>query len=400
MTRLIGGRARREQAGRGLYRTGSRSCHHLLQQKGRGLRRTGDDQHDQRGGSYQKPYDEPHGVYPGEKHLPLVYGNTLRRGNFLGAGTRVNERLAMGHDGINYSDRVAKRHDIDYSLAQTARDVREADKRMVKNLSRDVPGSSRINRMIAKAGIQAKMAGEDLGLISDQLFIDLPQKPTADQKKLLLAEQKKLEQQGIGKINRLKLRAVASKIMEVKKPAVKKPKVQKGKGKKRYSAPEAFRELIYHFHRALNMALPRSHTNDIADRLSAEIREEPKMASLLLSHYFAKIIGEEPTKKHHDLVKHGMADFFHHIMDQDKLYDIKKTYGIEDVELGTDQKGSGIKSFFHSVKKHISSAGKTIGKGLKAAGKYVAKNKDAILSTTKSIVDIAAKVAPLVAMAL
>lgn len=41
---------------------------------------------------------------------------------YLGPGTKLEQRLKRGDPGINRLDRIAKQHDIDYSKAKNLRD--------------------------------------------------------------------------------------------------------------------------------------------------------------------------------------------------------------------------------------------------------------------------------------
>lgn len=148
--------------------------------------------------------------FPGEKHAILKLPNG-RPGiaNYMGPGTNVIERLKRGDKGRTPADTVAKRHDIDYTLAsgkstkeEQLKAVRQADNRMVNSL-KDISsgkhgGDSRLNIQTGLRLIQAKKLGEDLGVLSRSKFAGpLETIPQADQV-LLLNNQQELEQEGFG----------------------------------------------------------------------------------------------------------------------------------------------------------------------------------------------------------
>ena len=136
--------------------------------------------------------------FPGEKHAILKLPNG-RPGiaNYMGPGTNVIERLKRGDKGRTPADTVAKRHDIDYTLAsgkstkeEQLKAVRQADNRMVNSL-KDISsgkhgGDSRLNIQTGLRLIQAKKLGEDLGVLSRSKFAGpLETIPQADQVLLL-----------------------------------------------------------------------------------------------------------------------------------------------------------------------------------------------------------------------
>ena len=148
--------------------------------------------------------------FPGEKHAILKLPNG-RPGiaNYMGPGTNVIERLKRGDKGRTPADTVAKRHDIDYTLAsgkstkeEQLKAIRNADNRMVNSLkqisSGKHGGDSQLNIQTGLRLIQAKKIGEDLGVLSRSKFAgDLQTIPQADQV-LLLNNQQELEQEGYG----------------------------------------------------------------------------------------------------------------------------------------------------------------------------------------------------------
>lgn len=104
--------------------------------------------------------------FRGEKHAPLRTTKGFKRGNYLGPGTVLESRLRRGDQPINFSDRIAKAHDIRYGLAKNVSDVRKADRKMISTLSRgqDEALDYPINLLIGKKGIQAKVGLENLGV--------------------------------------------------------------------------------------------------------------------------------------------------------------------------------------------------------------------------------------------
>ena len=54
------------------------------------------------------------------------------RANYLGPGTRLQQRLKRGDRGINRLDELAKIHDIDYSKAKSLKDKWKADDKMIR----------------------------------------------------------------------------------------------------------------------------------------------------------------------------------------------------------------------------------------------------------------------------
>ena len=73
---------------------------------------------------------------PGEMHglLQLPSGK-FAFANYMGPGTQLMTRLQRGDQGLTPVDRLAKKHDIDYTLATTPEDVIKADVAMIKGLS-------------------------------------------------------------------------------------------------------------------------------------------------------------------------------------------------------------------------------------------------------------------------
>ena len=74
---------------------------------------------------------------------------------YMGPGTHLKKRLARGDPGINRLDRIAKRHDIDYSKAKNLKDKWKADEKMIKAIDK-LPGRKTMTEKIVKKIMQAK----------------------------------------------------------------------------------------------------------------------------------------------------------------------------------------------------------------------------------------------------
>lgn len=138
-------------------------------------------------------------MYPGERHALLKLANgKYGRASFMGPGTQLVSRLKRGDPPRTLSDKVAKRHDIDYALSTDVAGIRAADKRMVKSIQRikKAGTDSRFNTLQGEKLIQMKMKLEDLG-VDPLRFAKFGGVSEAD-KPLVLAEKKKLEQEGYG----------------------------------------------------------------------------------------------------------------------------------------------------------------------------------------------------------
>ena len=154
--------------------------------------------------------------YPGERHAILQLPNGLPGvANFVGPNTQVLKRLKRNDPGRTPTDMTAKRHDIDFTLAQTAPDkktqlglTRAADERMISSLKKiqsGVHGGDRIlNIQPALKGIQAKIGLEDAGLMDKSKFAGDLKTFSSSDKRLLEANRDMLEQQGYGSVEYLK----------------------------------------------------------------------------------------------------------------------------------------------------------------------------------------------------
>jgi hypothetical protein len=146
--------------------------------------------------------------YPGEHHAVMKLPNgRFGRANYMGRGTKVIKRLKLNDPGRTPSDMVAKRHDIDYSLAKDVGDVRKADKRMLASLKRIQSKGldSRFNIEQGSKLIGAKVMLENMG-VDPRKFTSFGD-PGVN-KGLLEAERGKLDLEGYGK----KKKRVAKKL--------------------------------------------------------------------------------------------------------------------------------------------------------------------------------------------
>ena len=73
----------------------------------------------------------------------------------MGPGTKLKKRLARGDPGKNRLDRIAKQHDIDYSLARNLLDKWKADDKMIKAIN-NLPGRKTMTERAIRKIMQAK----------------------------------------------------------------------------------------------------------------------------------------------------------------------------------------------------------------------------------------------------
>lgn len=101
--------------------------------------------------------------YPGERHVPLILpGGKVAIANYAGPGTHLLERIKAGDPPLTEVDRISQAHDIRYSLARSAADVRAADLKMLDELSR--ARDNKLNIAAARTGIAAKVRLEKFGV--------------------------------------------------------------------------------------------------------------------------------------------------------------------------------------------------------------------------------------------
>ena len=79
----------------------------------------------------------------------------MPKANYLGPGTRLQQRLKRGDRGVNRLDELAKIHDIDYSKAKSLKDKWKADDKMIRAI-KNLPGKKTKQERIVKAIMQTK----------------------------------------------------------------------------------------------------------------------------------------------------------------------------------------------------------------------------------------------------
>lgn len=116
--------------------------------------------------------DKKNNLFPGEKHVPLYTDKGFKIGQFMGPETQIVKRLRRGDKGLTDSDRTALVHDIEYTLANSPEDVRNADMRMLKTLDKIQERGSdyRINIEAGRRGIQGKLLFEKLSFLEKGSF--------------------------------------------------------------------------------------------------------------------------------------------------------------------------------------------------------------------------------------
>lgn len=130
----------------------------------------------------------------GENHGVLqVAPNKFVRANYMGPGTQVVKRLARGDKGRTPVDKVAKQHDIDYTLAKTPEDVTAADRKMIKrvkyiqNRKLDYPINTKQANLIKMKRKAEKVLGHNR-----LRFADLKGPETEGARRVLLMNKKPL----------------------------------------------------------------------------------------------------------------------------------------------------------------------------------------------------------------
>jgi hypothetical protein len=145
--------------------------------------------------------DSSNTLFPGEMHLPLYTSEGFKMGQFIGPKTNLITRLKRGDKGVSDVDRTAKRHDIEFTLAENIEQVRSADLKMLENLRKiRARGSDySINISAAESGIENKLKGEMIGLLQQGSFSSKKGASLSiTDRKLLLDNLKQLEQEGFG----------------------------------------------------------------------------------------------------------------------------------------------------------------------------------------------------------
>jgi len=202
---------------RGIYNKGKSAASYLYENRG-AIKNMGEKAADFYGSDFGKSLqnilpssdETARDGFAGERHAILQLPNgKYGVANYMGPGTQVIKRLKRGDPPRTLSDKTAMRHDIDYALAAGLKNkeaqnkaIREADKRMVKNLDRiaKMKGDAQKNIFQGRRLIQGKMAAEDVGLMEKGSFGgDLA--PISDEDKIILMSNRaRLGQEGYGNL--------------------------------------------------------------------------------------------------------------------------------------------------------------------------------------------------------
>ena len=75
---------------------------------------------------------------------------------YMGPGTHLKKRLARGDPGINWLDRIAKAHVIDYDKAKNLKDKWEADHKMIAKIDK-LPGCKILTERIVRRIMKTKL---------------------------------------------------------------------------------------------------------------------------------------------------------------------------------------------------------------------------------------------------
>ena len=138
----------------------------------------------------------------GERH-PIMWlqDGTKRPGEYLGPGSHVMDKMREGVKPISDIDAISARHDLAYSLARNAEDVRAADNHMldrIANVEKN-KSDSRWNINLAKRGIQAKVALENAGLATTENFTSYGGMDDPEERAFAQEKMDALTQQGFGR---------------------------------------------------------------------------------------------------------------------------------------------------------------------------------------------------------
>ena len=136
----------------------------------------------------------------GERHSLMWTENGFEPASFMGPGTDIIGKIKDGIKPLNESDKVSMAHDLRYSLSSNAEGVRKADLKMVKKLNELYKNKSdyKVNILMGKLPIQAKMKLEDLGIVGRQTFASYGGLKD-DEISIAKAKLKELKQEGYGK---------------------------------------------------------------------------------------------------------------------------------------------------------------------------------------------------------
>jgi hypothetical protein len=107
-------------------------------------------------------------IEPDEKHGVLILPNgKIGRANYMGPGTNLIKRLKRGDKPRTEMDELSRAHDIRYDLAQSQKDIEDADEIFIKGAKkiRKNKLDNKINTYVGQIPIQAKLYAERKGLV-------------------------------------------------------------------------------------------------------------------------------------------------------------------------------------------------------------------------------------------
>ena len=137
-----------------------------------------------------------------EIHAPQYTPQGFRFGKFIGPGTDLFSGIKTKAVPVSLTDKTAKLHDINYTLAQNIGDVRAADLRMIKKLEQIQRDKSdyKFNTYMGSLPIKTKMKLEDWGIIRKGAFSSMKgAQLKLEDRQLLEKERDALHQEGFGK---------------------------------------------------------------------------------------------------------------------------------------------------------------------------------------------------------
>ena len=136
-----------------------------------------------------------------EIHAPQIVKGKLKMGSYIGPGTDVYKNIRRGKKPISLTDEASQAHDLRYDKATTAKEVRDADLKMVNKLKKiRKSGKDNIfNTTMGIAPIRLKMWAEDKGIIKKGAFGDIHKGVEAQNKNVNARELRRLETIGYGK---------------------------------------------------------------------------------------------------------------------------------------------------------------------------------------------------------
>lgn len=117
-------------------------------------------------------------VFGKENHANFSTNKGRRVAEFCGPGTFVEKRLIRGDRGMNSTDALCLKHDIDYRRAskgdfdndEKIKIIRESDKDLSKGLNTNFDDFWN-NRLKVKTGMMLKKFSEDIGVIALDKYI-------------------------------------------------------------------------------------------------------------------------------------------------------------------------------------------------------------------------------------